>query len=117
MWVALQATTRSCRRTAAELGKRVDRVLKVAVSMSEQITLSPKLKVLHDEFIQRCRGIAAELETAPVFIDSDLMNKLRIRFMAPLKKPRKAELDEELHLIAVMSVVIDLIGQGWSLLG
>jgi hypothetical protein len=85
--------------------------------MSEQITLSPKLQALQGEFIQRCQGIAAELETAPVFIDSELMSKLRIRFMAPLKKARKAELEEELHLIAVMSVVIDLIGQGWSLLG
>lgn len=84
--------------------------------MSEQITLSPKLRALRDEFVERCRGIAVELETAPAFIDSELMNRLRIRFMAPLKKARKTELDEELHLISVMSVVIDLIGQGWSIL-
>ena len=84
--------------------------------MSEQITLSPKLHALRDEFVERCRRIAAELETAPAFIDSELMNNLRIQFMAPLKRARKAELDEELHLIAVMSVVIDLIGQGWSIL-
>lgn len=84
--------------------------------MSEQITLSPKLRVLREEFVQRCRGIAAELEAAVGFVSTEQMNNLRIRFMAPLKKARKAELDEELHLIAIMSVVIDLIGQGWSLL-
>jgi hypothetical protein len=83
--------------------------------MSEQITLSPKLKALRNEFVERCRGVAAEFEAAPAFINSEWMNNLRIRFMAPLKKARKAELDEELHLIAVMSVVIDLIGQGWSI--
>lgn len=84
--------------------------------MSEQITLCPKLRALRDEFMQRCRDMAAELSEGPAFISAELMNDLRLRFMAPLKRPKKAELDEELHLIAVISVVIDLIGQGWTFL-
>jgi hypothetical protein len=82
--------------------------------MREVTRLSPRLKSLKDEFLRRCSGVAERLSANSGLIDSETMNSLRLEFLAPLKRPRKAELEEELHLITVMSVVIDLIGQGWS---
>jgi hypothetical protein len=82
--------------------------------MREVTTLSPSLKSLKAEFLRRCGGIAERLSVNPGLIDSETMNSLRLEFLAPLERPKKAELEEELHLITVMSVVIDLIGQGWN---
>jgi Domain of unknown function (DUF4338) len=82
--------------------------------MREVTTLSPRLKSLKDEFLRRCCGIAEQLSASAGLIGSEVMNSLRIQYLAPLKRPTKAELEEELHLITVMSVVIDLIGQGWN---
>ena len=82
--------------------------------MREVTKLTPGLKSLKDEFLRRCRCIAERLSASSDLIDSETMNSLRLQFLAPLERPKKAELEEELHLVTVMSVVIDLIGQGWS---
>ncbi len=48
-------------------------------------------------------------------VDSEFIGSLRTVHMVPIMNPKKAELEEELHLIADISVVIDLIGQGWQI--
>jgi len=41
------------------------------------------------------------------------VKELRTTQLAPLESPNKAELAEELNLLATLSVVIDLVTQGW----
>ncbi|MGI0134746.1 MAG: Druantia anti-phage system protein DruA, partial [Candidatus Micrarchaeaceae archaeon] len=40
---------------------------------------------------------------------------LRVEYLAALERPTRAELEEELHLITTMSVIIDLVAQGWNI--
>lgn len=84
--------------------------------MSQSITLNPSLKILLPVFRKRCAAIrkrqAACGEALPTI---ELVNELRSIYLAPLDAPNKAELGEELNLLATLSVVIDLLTQGWRI--
>ena len=84
--------------------------------MTEPITLKPSLEALLPEFRSRCALIQKrQTEVNAVGISIDLVRELRSTFLAPLKKPKKSEQTEELNLLATLSVVIDLMTQGWRI--
>jgi len=84
--------------------------------MSQSITLNPTLKVLLPVFRQRCADIKVKQSNeAEATVTPELVAELRLKVLLPLEKPRKAELAEELILLATLSVVIDLITQGWRI--
>ena len=49
-------------------------------------------------------------------VSAELIQRLRSSVLAPLSKPTKAQVQEELELIASLSVTIDLIAQGWRII-
>ncbi len=48
-------------------------------------------------------------------VPNEVLAELRMAHMAPLDRPTRDQLKEELHLITVMSVIIDLVAQGWRI--
>lgn len=84
--------------------------------MAEQLTLSPSLKVLLPELRRRCADMQRHMNEAPA-VSIELIRELRSLFLTPLVKPKKAEQTEEVQLLATASVMIDLITQGWRIVG
>jgi hypothetical protein len=76
--------------------------------------LTPSLKALQIELGRRCTGMQLRLNEAPA-INIELIWELRSSFLTPLVKPKKAEQIEEIQLLATISVLIDLITQGWRI--
>ena len=84
--------------------------------MPQSVTLNPALKTLLPAFRERCAAIQKRQNgSCGGLVTVELVNELRAAYLAPLAKPTKAELGEELNLLATLSVVIDLITQGWRL--
>src|SRR5437867_4417493 len=85
--------------------------------MPQSITLNPTLKTLLPEFRARCAAIRKALcDCAKVAITVDVLRELRATHLAPLDSPNKVEQDEELKLLAVLSVLLDLTVQGWRMI-
>jgi hypothetical protein len=84
--------------------------------MGQSVTLNPSLKILLPVFRKRCACIQTrQLEQGGAIVTTELVNELRASVLAPLDAPTKAELAEELSLLATLSVVIDLVTQGWRI--
>ena len=84
--------------------------------MSQSVTLNPSLKTLLPVFRERCAAIQRrQNESGGALVTTELVNELRSVYLVPLRKPSKAELNEELSLLATLSVVIDLLTQGWRI--
>jgi hypothetical protein len=83
--------------------------------MPQPITLNPSLKVLLPEFKKRCAAIQQYQNSSTGGISIDMVRELRSMFVAALVKPKKAQQAEELNLLATLSVVIDLLTQGWRI--
>ena len=49
------------------------------------------------------------------FVDSMFIDQLRRAYLAPLENPTRRQLAEELFLITSLSILIDLIAQGWKI--
>lgn len=84
--------------------------------MPEQLFLTPSLKVLLPEFTRRCAAMQKR-QNGSSAVTIELVKELRSTFLAPLEKPKKAEQEEEVQLLATLSVVIDLLTQGWRIIG
>lgn len=74
--------------------------------------ISPELRALKKEFLRRCTALSETLENGHKAIS---VSELRVDYLAALEHPTRSELEEELHLIAALSVVIDLVAQGWTI--
>ncbi len=84
--------------------------------MAQSVTLNPALKTLLPVFQERCAAIRKRQNgTAGALVTTELVTELRAAYLAPLDSPSRAELAEELHLLATLSIVIDLITQGWRI--
>ncbi len=82
--------------------------------MGQSVTLNPALKALLPIFRKRCAVIARmQAGQGRGLITEQLVNGLRETVLAPLEAPKKSELAEELVLLASLSIVIDLVTQGW----
>lgn len=82
---------------------------------TQTVEFTPKLCALAEVLRKRCASIQAELERrGPLFVDSVFIDELRRLYLAPLENPTRRELAEELPLIASLSVLVDLIAQGWK---
>lgn len=80
-----------------------------------KVTLTPKLGVLQEVFLGRCAGIYRSIdEFGCEPITTQVLSDLRRRFLCPLPSPTRAQLRDELSLLTALSVVIDLIAQGWT---
>lgn len=78
--------------------------------MDEQVVISPDLRALKEEFLRRCAALSLALRNGH---QASSVSELRVDYLAALERPSRRELEEELHLIAALSVVIDLVAQGW----
>jgi hypothetical protein len=79
-------------------------------------SFTPKLECLGDVFRQRCELVQKELSTrGNRFVDATFIEYLRRTFLVPLASPSPEQLAEELQLITALSVLIDLVAQGWSI--
>src|SRR5260370_34523186 len=84
--------------------------------MAQSVKLNPALKTLLTVFRERCAAIQKRQNgSGGTLITTELMNELRRGQLAPLDSPNKAEMNEELKLLATLSVVIDLVTQGWRI--
>jgi hypothetical protein len=84
--------------------------------MLQSVTLNPSLKTLLPVFKERCAKIQKRLDTlAGGMVTGELVQEFRTVQLEPLKSPNKAELSEELNLLATVSVIIDLVTQGWRI--
>src|SRR5579859_5929945 len=83
--------------------------------MAQSATLTPTLAVLLSLFRERCARIQELVQASAEGITGELLNELRASQLAPLSSPTKAQLAEELNLIASLSVTIDLVAQGWRI--
>jgi hypothetical protein len=83
--------------------------------MPQPITLNPSLKVLLPEFKKMCAEIQQYQNTSTGGISIDMVRELRSTFVAPLVKPRKGTSRGRAQLLATLSVVIDLLMQGWRI--
>ena len=81
--------------------------------MGQSVTLNPNLTVLMPLFRERCACIRKMVRNDHETVSAELIHRLRSKVLLPLVKPTKAQLHEELGLIAALSVTIDLIAQGW----
>jgi hypothetical protein len=78
------------------------------------VEFSPNLSILAETLRKRCASIQLELDRrGEQSIDSIFLDQLRRLYLAPLDNPSRRELAEELPLITSLSVLIDLIAQGW----
>lgn len=83
--------------------------------MGQTVTLNPNLTVLMPLFRQRCAHIRRMVRNCHESVSAELIQRLRSTLLVPLLKPTKTQVDEELELIASLSVTIDLIAQGWRI--
>jgi hypothetical protein len=84
--------------------------------MSQSVTLNPSLKTLLPVFRERCAAMQErQNESGGALVTTELVNELRSVYLVPLRSPCRAELNEELNLLATLSVVIDLLTQGWRI--
>ena len=81
--------------------------------MGQSVTLNPNLSVLMPHFRERCACIWKMVRNCNEAISAEVIHRLRSKVLVRLSKPTKAQLDEELNLVAALSVTIDLIAQGW----
>jgi uncharacterized protein DUF4338 len=81
--------------------------------MGQTVTLNPNLTVLMRLFRERCACIRKMVRNSREAISAELIQRLRSSVLAPLIKPTNAQVQEELELLASLSVTIDLIAQGW----
>jgi len=80
------------------------------------VSFTPKLDCLSDVFRHRCELIQTDLSArGDQFIDATFIEYLRRSFLVPLENPSQEQLAEELPLITALSVLIDLVAQGWSI--
>ena len=84
--------------------------------MDQTVTLNPNLTVLMPLFRERCACIRKMVRNCREAVSAELIQRLRSSILAPLIKPAKAQVQEELELLASLSVTIDLIAQGWRIL-
>jgi len=80
--------------------------------MDECVVISPELRALKEEFLRRCAALSEARENGHEAIS---VPELRVECLAALERPSRPELEEELYLIASLSVVIDLVAQGWTI--
>jgi hypothetical protein len=83
--------------------------------MSDLVIISPNLQVLKDEFLRRCAALSAHAQEVGGERATESLASLRVEYLTALERPTRAELEEELHLITTMSVIIDLVAQGWNI--
>jgi hypothetical protein len=84
--------------------------------MVQSAKLTPNLAVLLPLFRERCARIQEVVAASPAGgISGDIVNELRASQLVPLSSPTKAQLAEELSMIAALSVTIDLVTQGWRI--
>lgn len=81
--------------------------------MGQPVTLNPNLALLMPLFRERCGSIRKMVQNCHEAVSAELIHQLRSKVLVPLSKPTKAQLNEELDLIAALSVTIDLVAQGW----
>lgn len=81
--------------------------------MGQSVTLNPNLTLLMPLFRERCACIRKMVRNCHEAVSAELIHQLRSKVLVPLSKPTKAQLNEELNLIAALSVTIDLVAQGW----
>src|SRR5579863_4999538 len=84
--------------------------------MGQSVTLNPNLTVLMPLFRERCACIRKMVRNCREAVSAELIQRLRSSVLAPLTKPTKAQVQEELELLASLSVTIDLIAQGWRII-
>lgn len=84
--------------------------------MGQTVTLNPNLAVLMPLFRERCACIRRMVRNCPEAVSAELIQRLRSTVLAPLTKPTKAQVQEELELLASLSVTIDLVAQGWRVI-
>ena len=83
---------------------------------TQSVEFTPNVKYLTETLRKRCASIQTELESrGESFVDSMFIDQLRRVYLAPLENPTRRELAEELPLITSLSVLIDLIAQGWKI--
>lgn len=80
--------------------------------MEECVVISPDLRALKKEFLRRCTALSEALGNGHQAIS---VLDLRVDYLAALERPTRSELEEELYFIAALSVVIDLVAQGWTI--
>jgi hypothetical protein len=84
--------------------------------MVQSVRLNPALKTLMPVFRERCAAIQKRQNaSAGAGVTAELVNELRAAHLAPLVSPNRTESAEELRLLATLSVVVDLITQGWRI--
>jgi hypothetical protein len=83
--------------------------------MAQSAKLIPNLSTLLPLFRERCARIQNLVEESPVGITGEIVSELRASQLVPLHLPTKAQLAEELKMIASLSVTIDLVAQGWRI--
>jgi len=81
--------------------------------MAQSAKLTPSLSVLLPLFRERCACIQRLVQASPGGITGEIISELRASQLVPLSSPTKAQLAEELCMIASLSVTIDLVTQGW----
>ena len=84
--------------------------------MGQKVTLNPNLTVLMPLFRERCACVRKMVRNCREAVSAELIQRLRLNILAPLVKPTKAQVQEELELLASLSVTIDLIAQGWRII-
>ena len=82
-------------------------------NMAQSATLTPNLSVLLPLFRERCACIQQVVKASHHGITGEIIIELRASQLVPLPSPTKAQLAEELCMIASLSVTIDLVTQGW----
>lgn len=81
--------------------------------MGQTSKLSPNLTVLLPKFREACARIMERVGC--VETSAETIAELRSTLLSPLPSPTKAQLAEELVYVASVSVVIDLVAQGWKI--
>jgi hypothetical protein len=81
--------------------------------MVQTSTLTPHLTVLLPQFRDACTRIRDIVGTSSA--STETIAQLRSAILSPLSAPTKAQLAEELTYVASLSVVIDLVAQGWKI--
>ena len=84
--------------------------------MGQTVTLNPNLAMLMPLFRERCACIRKIVCNYHEAVSAELIQRLRSNVLRPLTKPTKAQVQEELELLASLSVTIDLIAQGWRII-
>ncbi|MBS1853934.1 MAG: DUF4338 domain-containing protein [Acidobacteria bacterium] len=84
--------------------------------MVQSVELNPALRTLLPLFRERCAAIQKRQDSGQgALVTAEFVNELRRTHLTPLVSPNRAELAEELNLLATLSIVVDLITQGWRI--